>query len=296
MSLRTSLPSPVRSLLRTAYVQFGALTAAGRVKPDFLLVGAQRCGTTSLFRAFEQHPNIVRPRLNKGINYFDLNYHRGERWYRGHYPPERKTRSDGDESTAVFEASGYYMFHPLAPERILNDLPKVKIVAMLRDPIERAFSAWKHEFARGFETLPFEEALETEEERTSGERDRMLADPSYQSFAFRHFSYIARGDYVPQLRTFLERLPKGRLHVVYSEDFFRHPEIEFARLTDFLDVGSVPGIRFERHNARPSAPMPGRSREILTERYAGQATELENLVGRLPPWADRRGRSDTRQL
>lgn len=296
MSLRTTLPSPIRALLRRVYVRFGTMTASGRVEPDFLLVGGQRCGTTSLFRAFEQHPHIIRPRLNKGINYFDLNYQRGERWYRGHYPPERKARPNSDISTAVFEASGYYMFHPLAPMRILNDLPTVKIVAMLRDPVERAFSAWKHERARGFDTLPFDQALETEEARTAGERERMLADPNYQSFAFRHFSYMARGDYVPQLQAFYERLPRNRIHVIYSEDFFRHPEAEFARLADFLGVERLAGIRFERHNARPSGPMPGRSREILAARYAGQAEELEKLVGRLPPWADRRNRTDATQL
>lgn len=294
MSLRRTLPAPLRGIARDAYVRASLLTAARRVEPDFILVGGQRCGTTSLFRAFEQHPQIERPTLNKGINFFDLNYHRGSRWYRAHFPLDRSVRRNTGqgERAAVFEASGYYMFHPLAPQRICRDLPKVKIVAMLRDPVERAFSAWKHERARGFDTVSFEEALETEEVRTGGERERMLADPEYQSFAYRHFSYAARGDYAPQLREFYSCLPAPQIHVIYSEDFFADAEREFARLTDFLGIGDSDGIIFKQHNARPSDPMPGRSREVLSGRYEGQVDELETLIGRRPPWADRSGGAD----
>lgn len=289
MGLRASLPAPVRGFVRTAYVGVNALTASRRAEPDFLLVGGQRCGTTSLFRAFEQHPQIVRPTLNKGVNYFDLNYHRGPRWYRAHFPLEGKVRDPRDGPSAVFEASGYYMFHPLAPERIARDLPNVKIVAMLRDPVERAFSAWKHESARGFDTVSFEDAIETEDVRTRGERERMIEDPNYQSFAYRHFSYTARGDYVSQLRAFYDRLPASNIHVVYSEDFFVEPQREFALLLKFLKIDNAGEVSFEQHNARPSGPMPGRSREMLTERYRGQAEQLEHLVGRVPPWAGSRG-------
>lgn len=269
--------------MRDAYVRVGSLHPSSRIEPGFLLVGGQRCGTTSLFRALEQHSEVVRPSFNKGINYFDLNYGRGPNWYRAHFPLESRARRDG--GSVAFEASGYYMFHPLAPARIAEDLPDVKIVAMLRDPVERAYSAWKHESARGFDSLPFEAAIEQEQQRTAGERDRILANPEYQSFSYRHFSYTARGDYAAQLREFYDRLPASSIHIVYSESFFADPEREFALLTDFLGLGRGDGIVFDQHNARPSGPMPGRSREMLAGAFEGQADELERLVGRKPPWA-----------
>src|SRR5699024_1388561 len=71
-TLQPSVPRPVKRALRTGYVAAGSLSSAGRLLPDFLVVGGQRCGTTSLFRALEQHPHIVRPTLNKGVNYFDI--------------------------------------------------------------------------------------------------------------------------------------------------------------------------------------------------------------------------------
>ncbi len=289
MSLRSSLSSSSKALLRRVYVGLSSPTAGLRLAPDFLVVGAQRCGTTSLFRALEQHQQVVRPTINKGINYFDINYHRGERWYRAHFPLALTAwcRTHQQRPKATFEASGYYMFHPLAPDRIARDLPDVKIVAMLRDPVERAYSAWKHESARGFDHMPFEEAVAKEAQRTAGERERMIADSKYQSFAYRHHSYTARGQYGAQLRRFYDRFPASNIHVVYSETFFAEPAHEFDLLTGFLGIEPAAGLTFDRHNARPSGPMPGRTREVLTQIYEAEASELERLVGRRPPWATR---------
>lgn len=289
MSPRSSLSSSSRAFLRAAYVSLSSPTADLRLEPDFLVVGAQRCGTTSLFRALEQHQQVVRPTVNKGINYFDMNYSRGERWYRAHFPLALNAlrRTHPRQSKATFEASGYYMFHPLAPERIARDLPDVKIVAMLRDPVERAYSAWKHESARGFDHMSFEEAVTQEAQRTAGEKERMIADPNYQSFAYRHHSYTARGHYAAQLRRFYDRFPASSIHIVYSEMFFAEPASEFALLAGFLGIEPAVGLKFDQHNARPSGPMPGDTRETLTQIYGAEADELERLVGRRPPWSKR---------
>lgn len=284
VSLRSSLSSSSKAVVRAAYVNVNLPTTRVRALPDFLLVGAQRCGTTSLFRALEQQDQIMRPTFNKGINYFDLNYSRGERWYRAHFPMRRQPKKGTQQRRVAFEASGYYMFHPLAPERIAQDLPSVKIVAMLRDPVERAYSAWKHESARGYDDLSFEDAITRESERTFGERGRMIADPRYQSFAYRHHSYTARGRYTSQLRQFYDRFPSSNIHVVYSENFFTEPSREFGLLADFLGLHLTSETQFDKHNARPSGPMPGGTREMLSEIYADEANELELLVGRRPPW------------
>lgn len=292
MSIRTSLPGPVRTWIRGSYVGLGAMTSSLRLRPDLLIIGGQRCGTTSLFRALEQHPQVIRPTLSKGINYFDINYHRGEHWYAGHFPLTRtaRRRAGPQKALVAFEASGYYLFHPLAPERIAHDLPRVKLVAMLRNPAERAFSAWKHETARGFEDEPFDRALELEDERMRGEAARMAVSPRYQSYSHRHHAYAARGDYVCLLRRYYNLFPSSQIHVVYSESFFADPVREFRMLTDFLGVGDAADVQFDQHNARRSGPMPARAHQLLNERFEGQAGELEILVGRRPPWADPRER------
>ena len=85
-SVRKAAPEPVRRAGRRAYLQVGTATAPLRLQPGFIMIGAQRCGTTSLFRALMAHPQVVRPAFHKGINFFDLNYYRGLTWYRGHFP------------------------------------------------------------------------------------------------------------------------------------------------------------------------------------------------------------------
>jgi len=286
MNLRSFLPEQVRQPIRRAYVAIGKAAPGLRCEPDFIVIGAQRCGTTSLFRALNQHTDIVRPTFSKGVNYFDLNYDEGPGWYAGHFPTRHfagreSSRVDGP---VAFEASGYYMFHPLAVPRLASDLPNIKLVAMLRDPVERAYSAWKHERARGFEHEAFEQALALEDERLDGEVDKMIADHRYQSHAHRHQAYRRRGEYARLLESVVEHIPRERVHVMYSESFFASPEQEFGRLCSFLDVADPVSIEYERHNARPSRSMPEGAREQLRRHFEPLDAQLAEFVGHAPPW------------
>ncbi|HET8615448.1 MAG TPA: sulfotransferase domain-containing protein [Actinomycetales bacterium] len=288
MSLdRKSIPVPLRRAGRAAATAFGTATAGLRVEPDFLVVGAQRCGTTSLFRALLSHPNVMRANLHKGVNYFDVNYQRGSDWYLSHFPlraTARRRAADGAERAQVFDSSGYYMFHPHAPDRIAADLPGVKIVAMVRDPVERAFSAYKHEFARGFETEPLDRALALEDERIEPELARMKADPEYQSQVYRHQAYRRRGHYAEQLRRFADLLSREQVHVVASERFFSEPEEEYGRLLEFLGLPRVMPASFDRYNPRPSAPLDPAIQAQLRRHFEPYDADLEEFSGARPAW------------
>jgi Sulfotransferase domain len=233
-------PPAVRRVGRNMTRVAGARTSGLRLLPDFLLVGAQRSGTTSLHRALAQHPGVVTPLFHKGVHYFDMDYDRGFSWYRGHFPVAalaRRRVGRGSGEPRTFESSGYYMHHPLAPRRIAADLPGVRLLVVLRDPVERAYSAHRHEFLRGFETEEsFERALELEPQRLAGEVDRMLTDPSYRSFSHRHHSYLDRSQYVSQIRTLFDLFGRDRVHVLDSEAFFARPREEFDQVLDFLGL------------------------------------------------------------
>ena len=108
-------------------------------------------------------------------------------------------------------------------------LPDVRVLAMLRDPVERAYSAYKHEVARGFETESFETAIELEDTRLEGEAERMVDDPGYRSFSHRHHGYLHRGQYAEQLARMRRSFPAERIHVIDSESFFEHPEETYSR-------------------------------------------------------------------
>jgi len=287
MTVRSAAPHPVKTAGRAVSVRVGTATAGRRQLPSFLMVGAQRAGTTSLFRALMSHPLVHAANYHKGVNYFDVNYQRDFSWYQGHFPTAahlRRTTRSAAGDPVTFEASGYYMFHPRAAARIARDLPDVRIVAMLRDPVERAYSAWKHEHARGFEWATFEVALDLEDHRLEGEVERMLADPGYQSVHHRHHAYVRRGQYHEQLVRLHEHLSPERVHVVESESFFTSPEATYSELLDFLGLPAVMPERFDRWNGRPSAPMSTQTRSRLREHFASHDRALANLMGREVAW------------
>ena len=177
------------------------------------------------------------------------------------------------------------MFHPFALERIARDLPDVKLVAMLRDPVERAFSAYKHEFARGFETeTTFDRALELEDQRLEGEYERMRDDLTYESFSHRHHAYRRRGNYAEQLERAYALFPREQIHVLESEAFFADPERVYDDLLRFLDVAPFRPQRFDQHNARPGSGMSEQARATLADYYAPCDARLAELLGRPPHW------------
>lgn len=286
LRVRTAVPGPLMWIGRQAYGRVTTLTAPLRLMPGFIMIGAQRCGTTSLFRALMDHPQVVAPTFHKGINYFDLNYYRGIRWYEGHFPVVEiaRLRAARYGPPLAFEASGYYLYHPFALERLTRDLPGVKLVAMLRDPVERAYSAYKHESARGFEHESFERALESEDDRLAGEIDRMRDDLTYESFSHRHHSYRHRGHYAEQLERAFALIPRSQVHVIDSAEFFSQPAEEYARLIEFLGLRPFEPA-FLRRNARPGEPMVEQTRRMLQEYFGPHDERLAKLLRRPPSWA-----------
>lgn len=285
-SWRKAAPESLRQAGRTASLAVGRVTAGIRSEPDFIMVGAQRCGTTSLFRALMSHPQVARPTAYKGVNYFDLNYFRGWDWYLAHFPVARtlacKTRGSGPPS--VFEASGYYIYHPFAIERMARALPDVKIVVMLRDPVERAYSAYQHEYARGYEWEQFSTALDLEDDRLVGEIERMRRDPAYESFPHRHHSYLHRGHYAEQLERLFDHYAADQVHVVMSEEFFADPAAAFSSLVSFLGLEQSPTSRFDRYNAQPRSDMDAATRARLTAYFAPHDQRLAEVLGRPLAW------------
>ena len=282
--VREHAPHRLVLWLRAVLGLWGTLTSRWRLRPSFIIVGAQRAGTTTLYRVLSEHPAVVRPTANKGTGFFDVRYERGLRWYLGHFPLRWLARHRHGPGAATFESSGYYLFHPLAASRIARDLPEAKVVVMVRDPVERAYSAHRHEQARGFESEPFEVALELEPERTDGEVEQILADPTYQSFEHRHHSYLARSRYSEQVDRFIEELGADRVHVVDADRFFEQPGVEFERLASWLGLPPWRPERVEQWNARPRTPMDPELRARLERYFEPYDERLAEQMGRTPSW------------
>jgi hypothetical protein len=271
----------VKRPLRRLRADYRELTGPLRGLPSLLILGAQRSGSTSLFNYLVQHPDVLPP-LGKEIHYFDLHYQRGLNWYRGRFPYAHRLGG----GTLTLDASPYYLLHPLAPERAARLLPGAKLVALLRNPVERALSHYQHEVRGGRESLPFERAIEQEAERLSGEEERLRSDPTYYSFNHHRYSYVRRGRYLEQLRRWVEHFPRSQLLVLQSERLFADPVGATATVHEFL------GVRPHRlehykpflHGAYDRA-MPAGVRTRLVEYFEPHNRELYDWLGKEFDWA-----------
>lgn len=224
----------IRRAAATALAPLRPLLRRGEpMTPGFLVIGTKRGGSTSVYHWITQHPRVAPCRTQKGTHFFDVNYGRGEKWFRSGFEA-----ATGDW-TMTGEGSPYYMFHPLAIERIRRTLPDVRLIAVLRDPVARAWSHHQYEVSHGREDLGFEEALDAEAERTAGEEAKIIADPGYVSVEHRYHTYLARGHYAEELARVYASFPKEQVLVLQSETLFADPHGQLDRIWEFLGLPSV---------------------------------------------------------
>lgn len=270
------IPEPVRKIARNAIWTFGRATSRWRPLPGFLVIGAQKAGTTALYAYLRWHPEITGPSW-KEVSFFDRHWWRGEAWYRGQFPLRASGRLVG-------EASPSYLFHPLAPERARALVPEAKLVALLRDPVERAYSQYQHEVALGREPLSFEDALDAEEERTRGEVERLVADPRYFSRAWWDHTYATRGLYAEQLERWLAVYPREQLLVLTTDELGERTAETYAAVLSFLGRARHALEDYPRVFDRDYAPMRPETRAALAERFVEPNRRLETLLGRTLGW------------
>jgi hypothetical protein len=277
-SVRSRAPRRLGRPLARTVEEFRGLTGFLRMIPSFIVVGGQRCGTNSFYKYLVAHPNVKRALPGQEVHFFDLNMERGMSWYRGHFPIWVRSSGKGAAPLITGECSPYYMFHPTAPYRIADSLPDVKLFVLLRNPVDRAFSHYQHERARGYETLPFEEAIDREPERLGGKEQKISPDDTYISFNHQHFSYAARGRYADQLETLFSLFPRQNIMVLFSEELFRDPAANFSKALRFLELPAFSLGQYPRHNPGRYTEMDPELRVRLTERFAAENERLYRML------------------
>ena len=290
--LRSLTPGPVVGLARSAARSYGSATASQRPLPEFLVIGAKKGGTTSVANWLARHPHVLPmfPRVQraKSPHYFDINYWRGETWYRSHFHSAAFRRLQ-ERRTGVRpiagESSPYYLFHPAGAQRIHDTVPTVKLVAVLREPVGRAYSNYWDRRATGHEDLPtFEEAIAAEPGRLAGITEEMLAAPHAYSHDHDNHSYLARGEYAPQLRRYFDVFDRDQLLVLSADVVRREPAASFNRLQEFLGLPAM-DIDLTLFNVRSGyPPIDATTRDRLREYYAPHNQELYELLGEDLGW------------
>ena len=292
-ALKPIVPIRARRLLVKARHRLRTPTARWRVVPDFVVIGCQRGGTSSLYRYLGLHPNIS-PSLRKETEYFTARFSEGEAWYRAHFPLALLHRLAAvlGKRRLSFEATPDYLVDPRAPARCHALVPDARIVVMLREPAERALSQFHHNVRLGHETETFERAIELEESRISADLAEMVDDPTTSATKFRRFSYLTRGEYAEQLQRWFDLYPRDRFLIVESEEFFSDPDRVLGKVLDF--VGARPWSPREFRNysyldrdTGGHEEVPAALRGALDQRFSESNKNLRQLIDTNLEWLDR---------
>jgi hypothetical protein len=282
---KSMAPDDVRRALVGARLWSRQKTARWRELPDLLIIGGQRCGTSSLYKWLGRHPNVA-PSLRKEIEYFSVNHARGDDWYRAHFPMTLRRRASAaiGRSLVTFEATPDYLFDPRAPARARALVPEAKLIALLRDPADRAVSHYYLNARLGDEPLDLEAAMRAEEERVRNEWARVAEQPNYRAIPLRRFSYVARGRYAEQLERWLEVYPRHQLLVLRSEDLYAEPAETYRRILGFLDLPAWEPPEFRNYSfigpfggTYPDPPDP--VRQFLANSFSEPNRRLVHLLG-----------------
>ena len=267
-------PQWSKEVVRICLRRFGSLSAARRPLPDYLIIGTKRGGTTTLWKALLQHPDVLPmwPAIEnlKSPHFFDIHWKRGLRWYASHFPTECKRmahRAKGDRKALVGDASPYYIFHPLAAERVARILPNVRLIILLRNPTERAYSHYRERRREGTEPLDFSCAIAAEERRLKGEVEKIKGQPGYYSQAHDHCSYLARGRYLEHLEPWLALFPSSSVLILRSEDLYASPENVVRQVHRFLNLSEQTPPPVAHLNSLPGPQLDPQTRSWLDKYF-----------------------------
>ncbi|UCC30568.1 MAG: sulfotransferase domain-containing protein, partial [Phycisphaerales bacterium] len=252
MRVPAAIPRSIRSakrIYRRSTFPLRRLSASIRMLPDFLIIGTQKGGTTSLYRYLTGHPRILSA-VVKEVRFFNRDYHKGPLWYRAHFPTYiRKWAAGklGAGHTLTGEATPY-LFHPHAPKRVHSLVPDARLIVLLRNPVDRAYSHYQHHVTRGRESLSFEEAIDAEPSRIEGELEKMMQDERYRSLNYVGYAYLTRGIYVDHLRRWREHFDAHQFLVLESERFFSDTASVYKQVLRFLQLPETSLPQFTKLN------------------------------------------------
>jgi len=204
--------------MNTKRYRFGLrrFSAGMRSLPDFLIIGAQKCGTTSLYAQLCEHPKIGSA-FEKEVRYFNNHYEKGLNWYKAHFPLRVTKRLVGWKDGIGLksgEGEPSYLPNPVVPQRVFDLIPNVRLIVMLRNPVDRAYS------------------LPTADNKRLGNL---------------HYSYLPRGIYVDQIRSWMSIFPREQFLIIRAEDFFSDAQTIYDDVLDFL---RLPGHRLRQTRRR----------------------------------------------
>ena len=267
-------------------ISLRTITSRWRGLPDFVIIGARKSGTTSLYDFVIKHPAIA-PASKKEVVYFSSVHYPDELRYRSNFPTNlsrRRFYKKTNQKLLSGEATPFYLFKPMVPGRMKDLLPDVKLIVILRNPVDRAYSDYHFSVKREREALSFESAIKLEEERCAEERERMFKDPGFLPINYYAYSYLAQGLYADQLERWFKHYVRKQFLILATEDLYKNRQLALDQVFDFLGVSPFQVGNLRDLNVGGYKEMNADTRKFLIKYFKPHNERLSKLLQRSFDW------------
>ncbi|HSF73639.1 MAG TPA: tetratricopeptide repeat protein [Microcoleus sp.] len=238
--------------------------------PNFIIIGSQRCGTTSLYTYLAQHPQILTP-IKKEMDFFSWHFDRGIDWYLAHFPP-----MPPGEQFVTGEASPSYFDYREAPERLYSLFPEAKLIVLLRNPVDRAISQFYRLTGLNWEARSLDRVISDEIERLNQNPEYIIGEEPG--------NYLARGRYIEFIKNWRTFFPREQLLILKSEDFYAGAAITVKQVLEFLDLPEYQLSEYQNANPGSYQPVNQSVRDWLRDYFRPYNQQLEEYLGRKFDW------------
>lgn len=237
-------------------------------QPTFAIIGTLRSGTTSLYQYLCQHPQIL-PAIKKEVDFFSWHFSKGIDWYLSHFYKL-------PDNCLTGEASPSYFSYELAPERMFSALPKIKLILLLRNPVDRAISHYHHAVSFNWEHRSISEILTAEKKQI---KENLVIPIDAVPL-----SYLIPGIYLKYVQKWLSFFPKEQLLILSSEELFSQPEKTMQQIYDFLELPVDQLPEYPNYNPGKIAKIDPVLRQDLSDFFLPYNRELEDYLGQKFDW------------
>ena len=259
------------------------ITGPLRVLPDFIIIGSMKCGTTSLYYDICEHP-CASPAAYDEIGFFDSNFHLGLNWYRSMFPTKRRIedirRKEGVAITG--EDTPFYFWNPVAAKRIQKLLPNIKLITILRNPIDRAYSEYQDLVSSESNSPSFETFIENEI-NTRRKDSSLITEENFEIFNQKN-SCLLKGIYVDQLKIWAGLFPKEQIFTLSTENLNSEPITALESVFQYLNLPDYKIKNTQRQKQKKYVPMNSQTRKILIEFFKPHNERLFKFIGKKFDW------------
>ena len=258
------------------------ITGPFRVLPDFIIIGSMKCGTTSLYYDICEHP-CASAAARDEIGFFDSNFHLGLNWYRSMFPTKGQIEDiKHKEGVAITgEDTPFYFWNPIAAKRIQKILPNIKLIIILRNPIDRAYSEYQDLVSRESNSPSFETFIENE--INTRKKGIIITEENFEIFN-QNDSYLLKGIYIDQLKIWAGLFPKEQIFTLSTESLNSDPTASMESVFQYLNLPDYKIKKPQHQKQKKYAPMDSQTRKLLIEFFKPHNERLFKFIGKEFDW------------